>query len=224
MSLKGYYKLESDGTDYSGNGYTATGSGTPTYVSGKFGKCTSLARASSQFLIVNSTLGITSGAITMSAWVNFTGAPADNTYYGICGHAWNTANYVFYRVLYAKISGVTQMIAWRSFAANNGPAVAATLTAGTWYHVVETYDNTNVNLYLNGRLLGSVADSGQGTGGPIGGISSEFVIGQTDIVAYGNKYWNGLIDEVIVHNTAWSAQDVRRYYNQAKGRFAPSIS
>gem|GEM_PF-252587 len=65
--------------------------------------------------------------------------------------------------------------------------------AGTWVHVAMTYDGTQVILYINGVRDASRADSGSTSASEdslrIGHISR-------------NRYFNGTIDEVRIHNRA----------------------
>lgn len=74
-------------------------------------------------------------------------------------------------------------------------------SANTTYHVVGTYDGSNLRIYVNGDLKGTQPRSGAIVDGP-GNLS----IG-------GSSWWNGTIDEVAFYNTALSATQVGNHYH-----------
>ena len=154
----------------------------------------------------SASLGAVNGAsaITMEAWVNpqtltlpshvqvfysFPGQLA--SYLGISD--WDGSLKV---IVSLAINGVQ-----RVFAA--GP----TLTVGTWYHVVATYDGAALTLYVNGTAVGQLTGgSGTvsvGTGGVwLGGYP-----------ATGNSYsFNGLVDEAALYTHALSPTLVATHY------------
>ncbi|MDB6065698.1 MAG: Conserved repeat domain protein [Pedosphaera sp.] len=103
---------------------------------------------------------------------------------------------------------------------------AGTMPANQWTHLVGTYDGTNMAMYVNGILSGSVAYSGgifQGTndfalGGQVGGKLSGGVV----------TPFAGLIDEASVYNRALSVSEVQAIYaagnaGKCQGVFPPSI-
>lgn len=67
------------------------------------------------------------------------------------------------------------------------------LTAGQWYHVAGVFDGSQMRLYVNGVLDATVSNSN----GPASGTSS-LKLGRNS----GGNYFNGLIDEVRISNTA----------------------
>jgi hypothetical protein len=83
-----------------------------------------------------------------------------------------------------------------------------TTVPGTWYHVVATYDGTNMRMYVNGALEATVASA----------ISVE---NHTQMLAFGKlsngaSYYAGQMDEVALYGSALSAQQVSEHY--AAGR------
>ena len=94
-----------------------------------------------------------------------------------------------------------------SFFVNLGGAYEPRVRSGvvpntsTIYHVVGTYDGSNLRIYVNGDLKGTQQRSGAIVDGP-GNLS----IG-------GSSWWNGTLDEVAFYNTAISATQVRDHYN-----------
>ena len=85
---------------------------------------------------------------------------------------------------------------------------------GEWYHTVGTYDGSNVKIYVNGTLEGTVAY----TATP-GTTDQPLVIGRW----YGNYsgyYHNGQIDQVRIFNKAISAAEVSKLYGNGAGEIA----
>ena len=99
---------------------------------------------------------------------------------------------------------------------NGGTNVSATGTTnirdGVRHHCVGTYDGSVIKVYVDGVLQNtssSFTDSGART--------QNLQIGIDPINSY-NKL-NGSIDEVIIENTAWSAEKIKKYYAFTKGIF-----
>lgn len=80
----------------------------------------------------------------------------------------------------------------------------------TWYHVVGTYDNSKLRIYINGELKGEVAKTGSityhsGTPWSIGVNPS----GTGD----GGEHFYGKLSDVRIYSTALSASDIKELYN-----------
>ncbi len=75
--------------------------------------------------------------------------------------------------------------------------------AGTWYHVVATYDGTTMSLYVNGVLEASAASSlsveNNTTSMSVGGLPS-------------SNYFTGTLDEVAVYDKVLSATTISGQY------------
>lgn len=78
-------------------------------------------------------------------------------------------------------------------------ATVTGLSIGTTYHMVGTYDGTNVRLYVNG----TVATPAAKTGAIDYGSDVNFVIGQRHGIP-ASQYFNGVIEEVAVYSVALS--------------------
>ncbi len=83
-------------------------------------------------------------------------------------------------------------------------------TLNQWYHIVGTYDGSNVILYVNGNQVASTAVTGTLTTN-----TYPLIVGST-----GNaKYFNGLLDEAHVFPAALSASQVSSLYaNELAGK------
>ncbi len=93
---------------------------------------------------------------------------------------------------------------------NNGTATSVNITgggapvAGTWYHVVATYDGAVAKLYVNGA---KVAEANQTSYVP--GASGGFAIGSRADASF---WWNGSADEVALYGTVLTDGQISQHY------------
>jgi len=96
---------------------------------------------------------------------------------------------------------------WEDVAISN-----TVLQNNIWYHVAGTYDGRTAKIYVNGILENSVEKAGpvlSSTGGAI-------KIGHESAAAEdpdGGEFFNGLIDEVELHNRALSAEEIASLFD-----------
>ena len=132
--------------------------------------------------------------VTLEAWIN----PNASSLSGEAGIAgtWNdlTGNNRTYFLW--LLNGVPNF--YISNSGSNFPSAVASapLVAGQWYHIVGTFDGTNIKIYVNGVLQGTTAAPG-----PINTNTLPFYIGQV-YAGDGERYFNGQIDEVNLYNRA----------------------
>ena len=90
---------------------------------------------------------------------------------------------------------------------NSGDQNFYVTAGGGWYHVVLTFDGTNLILYVNGDEKDTNSNSNYST------------TNQTGVFSIGRRhdtqalYYNGKIDEVTLWNTALSSNAVAALYN-----------
>jgi len=213
-NLVAYYKLE-DANDSSGNGYNLTNTHSVPFVSGKFSNCASFTTGSSQSLYISNNFGILGTTATISIWYNPSTAPANGVYYSLVVQNENTNK--TYNIIYYYTSGTSNIILFQRGRYNNASTEApfqTALTIGNWYNLVYVYDGTNLNGYINGKLVaGPAAASGAGSGV----ATDNFVIGTNTVP--GSQFINGKIDETLVFTRAWTAGEVAKYYENSKGQF-----
>ena len=95
----------------------------------------------------------------------------------------------------------------------------STLTNGTTYHIVYTYDGTSTQkLYINGVL-----DATNNGGYFGGGVPSQFAIG-ANLGGQSYAFLNGTMDEVIYENGAWSLAQVQAEYTRLTTTVTPPSS
>ena len=70
-----------------------------------------------------------------------------------------------------------------------------------WHHVAGTFDGANINLYVDGAL-----DIGVPTTEPIGANEASVLIGENPEST--GRFWDGLIDEVVIYNRALSDAEI----------------
>ncbi|MDD5518384.1 MAG: hypothetical protein PHV98_03420 [Candidatus Omnitrophica bacterium] len=140
-------------------------------------------------------------AMTVEAWVK----PSTlNTALGIAGRYYGAGDYMFnFRVE----SDNRFRFRVDDSASASYYAYSTTLSQpGEFFHVVGTYGNSTINIYVNGIL-----ESSQPGGADILQTVTNLAIG--DIVAGTlTQPFNGLIDEFRIYNRALSANEVRSHY------------
>ncbi|HEY0141286.1 MAG TPA: LamG domain-containing protein [Thermoanaerobaculia bacterium] len=211
--LEAYYKL-ADVNDYQGSA-NMTNNGVATFAAGKVGNGVNLVRASSQFLSVVNKLNYTGGAYTIAGWFKPASQPSSGQFYSLFA-VFEAATDTGLSIAYHNDGGTmkVQGVRTRHNIVDSGPDTAQTLTTGTWYQVVITYDATNVRTYVNGSLLGGpTAASGNGNAGTSDGA----YIGNF-FAEVSSFYANGMLDEVGFWSKALSAQEITDLYNGGAGQ------
>jgi len=84
------------------------------------------------------------------------------------------------------------------------------IVAGTWYHIVTTFDGSTWNLYINGQLDNSVSGTSVLTNS-----SAKFMIGARQYVG-AEGYFSGTIDSTKIYNRALTASEVLSNYNSSR--------
>ncbi|MDB5048053.1 MAG: hypothetical protein JWO30_1124, partial [Fibrobacteres bacterium] len=150
--------------------------------------------------------------VTVSAWVNRSGAAASGPEEGIATKYHWTDNNRSFGIWY------TSATAFKFGVSTNGTAETivssgSAATNGAWYHVVGVADGAKARIYVNGVEAANTAFSGN-----INYSSgSTFRIGEVDDGGGGSQqYFNGYIDEVSVSNVVRSADWIKLSYETQK--------
>jgi hypothetical protein len=149
---------------------------------------------------VDSTLKVTSSALTVSVWFNatsLTGSPR------IVANSHTDVDFNGFQLALNDAGG--------NFDVGNGTtsvrAVWSTpLIAGTWYHYVGTYDGATVKAYLNGAQVASTSFAG---GAIAAGTGPDINVARA---TYGGSYFTGALYDVRIYNRALSAAEVLALY------------
>jgi hypothetical protein len=193
--LVAYYPLEGDALDASDNMLDGVIMGDPNFVEGVAGMAMDLDGVDDYVDCGNDPIIDAISEISVSAWLNIR---AINT-------AWQAA----------VVKGEN---AWRLGNVNLDPRFhfgitiwnapdTASIDGATavgfdeWHHVAGTFDGANINVYLDGVLDGSAP-----TTEPIGISATNVFIG--DNSESPGRYWDGLIDEVMIYQRALTEEEI----------------
>lgn len=84
--------------------------------------------------------------------------------------------------------------------------VAHDLDVGVWYHAVVVYDSGTTHTWINGTKVATL-----GGVGSVSGNAAYFSLGRTQV--YNSNFYDGMLDEVAVFNSALSTSTVLALYN-----------
>ncbi len=207
----GYWTLdENTGTnayDRSGGGFDGTIYNSPSWVNGQRGNALQF-NGTNQYVSIPDNASLDSfTAITLEAWVKLGDNPTypdhpGGRYATIVGKSIDDG----YQLRMGGDSGAGQF----GFGVKTGasfPQIYTTEKYGTgvWYHVVATYDGTNLKLYVNGELRASGASSGS-----LPNTTYPVEIGRRT-----NGYnFAGIIDDVKVYNYARTQAQITYDYSR----------
>lgn len=199
-NIKGYWRLESDGADSSGNGKTLSAVGSPTYVPGQYGNAVRLPTITDNLTRADA-FGVEGGACSIVAWIKQETEIASSSVNFIQHNSAtiNNGN----SISYEYNAGTRRLYFRRSKwnVAHEGPYYNVALGTG-WNHIVYTYDGTNVRGYLNGVLVaGPTAASGNGSGAPTAALT-----------LVPNPSGACRFDDVAIFNRALSLAEVESLY------------
>ena len=95
---------------------------------------------------------------------------------------------------------------------------STTLSTGTWYHIVGTWDNSgSMKIYINGSLDNSI------TGATTTLVNTNFKTGigaDFDTSSGATRFWNGKIGLAKIYDKSLTAAEILQNYNSTKSRFS----
>jgi hypothetical protein len=199
--LVGWWTLDGNGTDQSGQGNNAAAAGSVSYTTGRISSAALLASGGRLVVGDSSSLDITQ-AITMAAWIR----PSKTA-----------TQYVIGKKEYGNVDGYELSLSsdGRVFVRfnqdSNGDTYRVNSTSKyptngqTWMHVAATYDGATIRLYINGQLQASK--------------NAAFQIATNDVdLGLGAEHdgyrgMSGALDDVRVYSRALSAQEISALYS-----------
>ncbi len=206
--LVGYWAANNDTLDYSIYRNHATAHGGVSYTTGKYGQAFNLIPGMNSYIDCgkDSSLNPTD-SVTVSAWIY----PVTNSRGSVITR--NSPYYIEFRANRRIRAGVH---------AGSSPSwtyaiSASALSLHTWHHVVMTYDGSYIKIYVDGEIDGIPAVK-----------SGDMAIGRTSVyVGYGlpglNHYFNGLIDEIMLFNTALQLDKIKALNKMVKSKTVPTF-
>lgn len=213
-NLVAYYKLE-DVNDSTTNAYNLTNNNSVAFNAAKFSNGADFGTTNStKDLTVSSTLGLDYNQNrTMSCWVKMnTELSGADSYGAIFNNSNASAHRNSFYIAYYRVSNVNGLRFGRAKAAVADNPVIYTINLGTtsWYHLVLTWDGTSIKGYVNGALVGTQANSGDGT-----------TVNYADVTRIGaNIYTNGaaggwsscLVDDAAIFSRVLTSAEVNDLY------------
>ncbi len=147
---------------------------------------------------------------TVEAWL----APATTSPDGgltcalSCGHFGSPrSGWLIYQSATNPEGWVFRMYNQQGTAIALGLSIPTNMVAGTFYHLVVTFDGTTANAYVNSVLVASGSPSSY-----VPGVDGPFSIGTRSDDAF---YWQGKADEVAFYGSVLSASQIAAHYAAA---------
>ena len=202
--LSAAYSFEGNCQDVSGKGLHGTAVNDPGYVDGKIGKCISMDGTNDYVELPIGNLINGSTSMTISAWVNWSGATGN--WQRIFDFGTGTANYMFLTpTASGGTTGVLRFAIRQTTSTGESQANYRTTMPTGWHHVAVVIDGASMTLglYLDGLLVGS----GNTLVLPKDlGVTNQNWLGRSQFAA--DAYYNGQLDEFRIYNRALSVAEV----------------
>lgn len=209
----GWWRMDNNLTDSSGNGTTGTAEGGATFsTSAKIGPyCIgTLDGVDDDINLSNSNTIRPTSQVTWEAWIkptNFT--PTDSGQwngildcYGTSNTRWQVRGSTYGQMSISdlNIGGVAR---------SSGSTPTGSIVVNEWHHVAMTYDGNYIRQYINGVLQST---SSQFTGSIDWGAGNVYIGGHEGITRF-----KGLIDDVRIYNYARTAEQIYNDYKTTHG-------
>lgn len=220
-SIVSYYKLE-DVNDAKGL-RNLTNNNTVTFTAAKFNNGANLGSSNTNKFLSNNTnnpYGIGSGAFSVVGWWKVLSQPGTGVLFTLFD-AQSTTTQVSVQIGYQDSGGTKSIFGVRSknSVASQGPSYNVDLGTSVIHHIAMTYDTSNINLYLDGVLVGGpTAASGDGSSGAVAGVTMG--INRNDATSNPASV---LFDDVAIFTRALTAAEVSSIYLAAGGIMASDI-
>jgi len=201
--LVAWYRFDGDADDSSGNNLHGTEMGDPTYEAGVFGQAINLDGDGDYVDCGDPTEFDITDFITFTYWIKVTAFDRGwNTVLARGDDSWRSSRAGTNNFMEAAVGGT----------AGNYTYGVTPVDDGEWHHIGWVYDGTMNYLYLDGEIDATEDNSGQIT------VSSyPLYIGTNS--QHTDRFWNGLIDDVMIYNRALSQEEVQAVMMSSAGAF-----
>jgi len=223
--LNAYWKLD-DASDASGNAQDLTNTNTVSFVESKFvsGALFPTSSDNKRLSVSGATLfsALSVSSLTISFWFKLesstTSGASGSRFFEVSTLEAPSGVGMFFRITYGISAGVMTITPLNILTTTNAifSYTGHTPDTTTYHNMVFQISGSTIYLYIDGNLANS--NTGSGDNAPAN-VSPLFAIGNNILISGGRQSY-AIIDEMKVEEKVWSASDIKRYYTQAKGRFA----
>lgn len=223
-----YFKMDNTLTDAVGGSITLTNNNSVAFGTGKLNQCADLEKSTPSYLSIDTAMGASAADINFSfqMWfqlesqVSGTGVSQFQNF--LCYVVESAGNGWSYFIDYYVDAGVYRL-RWLRGGSEVAYNMGGTpLNLATWYHLVGTYDGSNIRLYLNGSQVGStVAASGVADVGSSPNIMrlGQYRDGNANVLS---RYFDGAMDEVgFWFGHCLSSSEITELYNSGNAKAYP---
>ena len=207
-----HWTFDGDANDVTGNGHDATALGAAAVANG----AATMDGTDDAFQVANAADLNPEDAITVSAWwnaVDFSGAGNN----GLVDKGFTSHSDPYYQyhlgVTGTQYRGEGHFAFWVAADGEIASTDYAAWTPGRLYHIVGTYDGSEVRLYVDGALVANTPANG-----PISDYGKDlYIAGFSNLARAGTDYLPGAIDEVTIWDRALSADEVADLFASGPG-------
>jgi len=214
-SLKGWWRLNGDLSDSSGNGNTASNNGATSTATGKLGGAYSF--DGNDYLdmgIPSATQAQTS--ITLSAWVKSSDTSAG--YRDIIANQWQYQNS---GIMLTTNGASTIHIPFSNGSALDSLDATYTVADGNWHHLAVTFNAGAIVIYADGVSRASKTST---IATQIGYNGSNHLLIGKDSGDGGTEYWNGSIDDVQIYSRSLGSDEILALYNASANQYSHTFT
>ena len=222
-SLISYWELEeASGTRVDSHGSNdLSDNNTVGQMTGKQGDAADFEKANSEYLSISdasqSGLDI-SGDFSIALWYKPESTPSGANNNLVAKWRNSGASQRAYALAHRESGGESLAIAVSNNGSSNDFKVySQTLTNGTWYHIVATYDASasQYRMYVDGSEHGSSPQTGSITS--VHNSTDDFAIGADNVAAGAFNHIDGAIDEVGIWSKVLTSSEVSDLYSSGTG-------
>ncbi len=210
-SLIAYYPFNGNANDASGNGHDGTEMGSFSYTNGISGPAAVFNGTNSKIQIPHDENLNLDDHFTISLWIKSNGA---NPYVGLLSKIQSNVPRNGYLLNANTSLGDVMMGMNKSWPSVQGYASSTnSVLDGKWRHIVTTYDNANLSLYVDDQLHMRVAY----TNGLSINSMPLYIGWDPYYITSQQRYFNGEMDELRIYNRALSESEISDLYNETDG-------
>ena len=207
-SLVAWYRFDGDASDSSGNNLHGTEMGNPTYDAGVFGQAINLDGDGDYVDCGDPVEFDITDFITFTFWIKVNAFDRGwNTVLSRGDDSWRSSRAGTNNFMEAAVGGTS----------GNYTYGVTPVDDGEWHHVGWVYDGTMNYLYLDGEIDATEENSGQIT-------VSTYPLYIGDNSQATGRFWNGLIDDVMIYNRALTQEEIQDVMLSSAGAFTIASS